>query len=142
MPVKEETRSASYKLVVDGEIEVDYGTSTEVEPLEWEGKSLEELLRDEKAGTRNDHAGSDGLEASFSATDSDSHSPVSPIYPPPTPFSLSPFFLPEDMSFSARPRSISYSGEDLFRYYQTNLWNSPTNAHRFPLSQRDIRSIH
>ncbi|KAK1215225.1 hypothetical protein PQX77_022176 [Marasmius sp. AFHP31] len=148
-PMRAERRSASFKSIVSGEMEVDYGTGVEVDFLEWEPKRS----KDDEAGEREedkddpDHIDSgyegDGLDTSFSfsATDSDSQlSPISPINPPPTPFSLFPFFLPDD---SRRETTFRHeSGENLFRYYQTNLWNSPTSSQRFAISQKDIRLIH
>ncbi|KAL0061349.1 hypothetical protein AAF712_011807 [Marasmius tenuissimus] len=152
-PMRAERRSASFKSVVSGEMEVDYGTGVEIDFLEWEPKSKEDEVGEvEEDKDVHDHVDSgyegDGLDTSFSfsATDSDSQlSPISPINPPPTPFSLFPFFLPDDncrreTGFGSRSRPES--GENLFRYYQTNLWNSPISSQRFAISQRDIRLIH
>ncbi|KAJ8079722.1 hypothetical protein PM082_016543 [Marasmius tenuissimus] len=153
-PMRAERRSASFKSVVSGEMEVDYGTGVEIDFLDWEpkrskGDEAGELEEDKDDHDRVDSGyEGDGLDTSFSfaATDSDFElSPVSPINPPPTPFSLFPFFLPDDDSrretgFGSRSRPES--GENLFRYYQANLWNSPTSSQRFAISQRDIRLIH
>ncbi|KAL0070324.1 hypothetical protein AAF712_002511 [Marasmius tenuissimus] len=147
MPMREERRSASYHSIVNGEMEVDYGTGLEREFLERETKNLADAKDGEgdegdEDGDGHDAAivGSNELETSLSGTNSDSPLPTSLIHPPPSPFSLLSLFLPNEVGFGTH--SQRNSGENMFRYYQTNLWNSHTSSQHCTMSQRDIKLIH